>query len=52
MNAKRAKIGGVIPGEGNKIVNNSGYGIYFQGNSRSTVVVGNEISGNGQGDTN
>jgi hypothetical protein len=52
VNAKRARIGGVIPGEGNKIVNNSGYGIYFQGISLSTVVVGNEISGNGQGDTN
>jgi len=52
VNARKAKIGGVVPGQGNEITDNAGYGIYFQGDSRSTVVAGNDISGNGQGDTN
>jgi hypothetical protein len=52
VNARKALIGGTGTGQGNDIVNNGGYGIYYQGNSGSTVVVGNQISGNGQGDTN
>jgi len=46
VKARKAKI------EGNKITTNFGYGIYFQGDSSSTVVAANDISGNGQGDTN
>ena len=52
VNARKATIGGNGPGQGNQIVNNAGYGVYFQGQSKGIVVVGNLVAGNGQGNTN
>jgi hypothetical protein len=50
--ARKTTIGGNGPGQGNQILNNGGYGIYAQGKNTGTVVVGNQVAGNSQGDTN
>ena len=52
ISALNATIGGPATGQGNQIVGNKGYGVYKQGNNKGTVVIGNQIAGNGQGDTN
>ena len=52
VNARKATIGGRGPGLGNQVVNNGGYGVDSQGKNAGTVVVGNVVSGNGQGNTN
>ena len=52
VNARKVTIGGNGAGQGNQVVNNGGYGIFAQGKNPGTVVVGNQVSGNGQGDTN
>jgi trimeric autotransporter adhesin len=50
--AQRVTIGGSTPGSGNQIVSNLGYGLEAIGTSTASVVQGNVIEANAEGNVN
>ncbi len=49
LGARRVTIGGASPGSGNRIFTNGGYGLLATGLSTGTLVRGNAIAANAQG---
>ncbi len=60
VKAKKVTIGGnsstsgsqIVPTQGNKIITNRGYGLYARGKCNGSVVQGNTIAANAQGNVN
>src|SRR6185312_15507659 len=50
--ARRVTIGGPAPGSGNRIVGNQGFGLFAFGACSGSVVRGNAIASNSEGNVN